>query len=324
VRWPFAVLLFVAAASVFAQDAKTPEVLLERGVGAYRAGDSAGAIAQLDAALQAFLTPARTQTYVSTGRLDALPSIETALVYLALAQFRLNREDDARDTLLRLHAAERIAPTYAMLPLAAADATEIEALSVALLTAQPLPRNGVLPSDDAAAPLPPIVPRLEAEQQAERHARIDALIGDLPRATPAPAAVTAAPAPRVATTAASREQFTALREADIAAENGAIDQAVRLYTSAVAAPGTPREVLAAAATGLYRVAAFRDAVQGFRRLGTFAKGEEDLRYYYAVSLYESGDYAQAQKEMACALPFIVVTDEVLRYRNKIELTLASK
>jgi Flp pilus assembly protein TadD len=123
---------------------------------------------------------------------------------------------------------------------------------------------------------------------------------------------------------ASRDQFAALREADIAAENGAIDQSVRLYTSILQPAGAPREVVAAAATGLYRVAAFREAVQAFRRLGTLAKGEEDLRYYYAVSLYESGDYAEAQKEMACALPFIVVTDEVLRYRNKIELTLASK
>ena len=55
-------------------------------------------------------------------------------------------------------------------------------------------------------------------------------------------------------------------------------------------------------------------------MGTFAKGEEDLRYYNAVALYETGSYQDAQKELACALPFIQVTDEVTRYRVKIEQT----
>ena len=63
-------------------------------------------------------------------------------------------------------------------------------------------------------------------------------------------------------------------------------------------------------------------MQGFRKFGTFAKGEEDLRYYHAVALYETGEYVAAQKELACALPFIQVTDDVSRYRVKIESTIA--
>lgn len=312
-RRPFAVLLFVLAGHAFAQGADEPEAVLVRGVAAFRGSNAASAIPDLEAALQGFLTVVDTRTYVSTGRLDALPSIETALVYLALAQFRLGREDDARDTILRLFAAERIAPTYATLSLGP-DAVELETLAAALVPLQKLPRNGELPPEDAERPLPPLVPKQESVRQAERQEVIDALLGDFVRAAPAP----------VMTAAVSRSHYSALREADIAAENGAIAQAVSLYTRAIEPAAAPREVLVAAGTGLYRTGAFREAALALSRLGTFARGEEDLRYYYAVSLYESGDYAAAQKEMSCALPFIVATDEVLRYRNKIELTLASK
>jgi Flp pilus assembly protein TadD len=77
-------------------------------------------------------------------------------------------------------------------------------------------------------------------------------------------------------------------------------------------------VIAAAAVGLYRLAEYRDAIDAFRRLGTFARGEEDLHFYYAVSLYEAGDVEGARKELACALPYIELTDEVARFRMKIE------
>jgi hypothetical protein len=186
---------------------------------------------------------------------------------------------------------------------------------------QALPRNAELAADDGATPLPPLVPKQASAGLAERQELMDALLGDFVRETPAGAPE---PAPVVAAAAAPRPNYSALREADVAAENGDIATAVRLYTQAIAPENVPREVLIAAGTGLYRTAAFRDAAQALRRLGTFARGEEDLRYYYAVSLYESGDYAAAQKELTCALPFIVATDEVLRYKNKIELTLASK
>lgn len=314
---PFAVLLVALTASVFAQDANAPEALLARGVASLRAGDAASAVPSLDAALGVWLGSDPAATYVSTGRLDALPSVETALVYLTLAQFRLGLEDEARDTLLRLFAAERIAPTYATLSLGA-DATDFETLAKALVPLQSLPRNGELPPDDGASALPALVPKHASAGIAARQELMDALLGDFVHDTPAPV-----PAPVMAA-AAPRANYSALREADIAAENGDIATAVTLYTQAIAPESVPREVLIAAGTGLYRTAAFRDAAQALRRIGTFARGEEDLRYYYAVSLYESGDYAAAQKELTCALPFIVATDEVLRYKNKIELTLASK
>lgn len=114
------------------------------------------------------------------------------------------------------------------------------------------------------------------------------------------------------------EDLYALRSAETEAAAGRIEEAARIYYAVAGSPGVAREVLAAAAVGLYRTGAFRDAAEAFRGLGTFAKGEEDLRYYYAVSLFESGDYAGAERELYCALPFIQVTDEVARYRVKIE------
>src|SRR5436305_4751481 len=79
-----------------------------------------------------------------------------------------------------------------------------------------------------------------------------------------------------------------LRDANARASAGDVAGANRLYLGVVDAAGAPREALVAAATGLYRTSDFSDALRAFATLGTFARGEEDLRYYNAVSLYETG------------------------------------
>ncbi len=450
-RKPLAVLLLLLAmgASAFAQPEVTPESRLDLGIRAYKAGDFTSAIVDLQAAAQGFLSPEQMQAYVNTGRFERLQSFELALVYLALAQMRLNREDDARETLLRLHSAERIAPTYAALPLAGPEAAEIESLAAALTPSNPLPRNTQVAADDPARALPPIVPRSGermavkktlAEEREERQAIIDeivarereriqreadariakereaiereaaarieatqrqaeqritsatsdaqkqieqlradaekrvsaaqaeaqqrvtaaeaqssqqvaaarraaeervaaaeaearknaeARIAEIQRLTEERVAAERAAAERAATVrvsemeaAARREYLLALRTAETAAGAGRLEESMRIYTGLANSPAVPREVLAEAAVGLYRTGAFREAAQAFRKFGTFAKGEEDLRYYYAVALYETGSYVEAQKELACALPFIQVTDDVTRYRIKIENTVA--
>lgn len=438
-RKPLAVLLLLLAmaASAVAQTAVTPESRLSLGITAYKAGDFTSAVVDLQAAAQGFLSPEQMQAYVNTGRFERLQAFETALVYLALAQMRLNREDDARETLMRLHSAERISPTYASLSLGP-EASEVESLAAALTPSNPLPRNvQVAAADDGSAALPPIVPKSGpvsvkktiAEERAERQAIIDEIVArereriqreadariaaeretlekqaaeriaasqrqadqrisaatsdaqkqieqlrtdaekrvaaaeadsqkrvaaaqsqlkeqiaaaeaeakrnadarivEIQRLTEERVLAERAAAERAATVrvsemeaAARREYLLALRTAETAAGNGRIDEAVRIYTGLAGSTAVPREVLAEAAVGLYRTGAFREAAQAFRKFGTFAKGEEDLRYYYAVALYETGSYADAQKELACALPFIQVTDDVSRYRTKIESTVA--
>jgi hypothetical protein len=113
-------------------------------------------------------------------------------------------------------------------------------------------------------------------------------------------------------------QSTRLHQAEAAVSAGRLEDANDLYVSAANAPGASREAIVAAATGLYRTGDYTHAVDAFRMLNPFRRGEEDLRYYNAVSLYETGHYEQAKKELACALPYIQITRDVSRYRTKIE------
>lgn len=109
-----------------------------------------------------------------------------------------------------------------------------------------------------------------------------------------------------------------LDQAASLAANGQTDQARRVYLALLNQANVSRQTIAAAARGLYRIGAFADAVEAFRNLGTFNRGEEDLRYYNAVSLFETGHYDDAKKELACALPYIQITSDVARYRDKIQ------
>jgi len=117
-----------------------------------------------------------------------------------------------------------------------------------------------------------------------------------------------------------RAVLVGLRQAETFAASNDLARANAIYNGIVSSPNSSREAIAAAATGLYRTGDFPGAVRAFRRLGTFAKGEEDLRYYNAVALYETGQYDEAKKELSCALPFIQQTSDVTRYRAKIENT----
>jgi tetratricopeptide (TPR) repeat protein len=441
---PIAVLLVVAVLCSGAA-AATPEASLELGLRAFRAGDLPSATVDLDAAAQPF-GPSELQTYVEGGRLDRLPSFETSLIYLALAQFRLGREDDARETILRLIDADRLGAVYATLPLQA-DASEFETLVAALVPASNLPRNVQIAATDPSLPLPTVRPSSDqpaaetpVEQRAVRQVAVreyvtrenerlqrlaaeEIEVAQLPprptqsaqppgaletptviqATTPAEAPTLTAPSivsverqvnERVAeaqeeaarqiaaTEAAARQRIAAaetaarqaqdeadarvaaaqreaaaresnalrdstravtvpeplstrgtgtgsaavraaldeLRQAEALADHGEFEDARAIYQRLVSS--APREIVAVAAVGLYRIGSYREAVNAFQRLGAFARGEEDLHYYFAVSLYEAGQYEAARRELACAMPFIQVSDEVARYRLKIEQTLA--
>lgn len=117
--------------------------------------------------------------------------------------------------------------------------------------------------------------------------------------------------------------FATLRQAEALAENDRLEEANALYREVATSATPPREILVAAAIGLYRTGAWSDSAAAFARLGTFAKGEEDLRFYHAVVLFEIGRYDAAKRELACALPFIEETEEVSRSRAKIEAMAAA-
>jgi tetratricopeptide (TPR) repeat protein len=142
-------------------------------------------------------------------------------------------------------------------------------------------------------------------------------------AAPAPAPILTEPVtperPQMPEYTIDRTAATAtLRAADADVESGRFDAARSAYVRLATAAGASREIAGEAATGLYRIGAYREAVEAFQHLGALQRGEEDLRYYYAVSLFESGQYNEARRELACALPYIQATDDVIRYRSRIE------
>ena len=137
----------------------------------------------------------------------------------------------------------------------------------------------------------------------------------LPATVPAPVP---SPAPIVAPSSPPPVIDPTLDQAASLAANSQPDQARRVYLALLNQANVSRHTIAEAARGLYRLGAFADAVEAFRNLGTFNRGEEDLRYYNAVSLFETGHYEDAKKELACALPYIQITSDVARYRDKIQ------
>ncbi|HVS33481.1 MAG TPA: hypothetical protein VMS98_18735 [Thermoanaerobaculia bacterium] len=348
--------LFSTTAGLFAQSV-APQTTLQTGIEAFRAGDYQVAAPSLYAAANGFLSNEEMEKYVSSGQFETLASVETALIYLAIAQARLGNEAAARDAIARLMIAERIAPTYAGLKLDA-DAAEFEALTARLVPGSTLPKNAsflvaattaspvappAAPPRASPAPVPePVTVQVEAppsdagtereryieQRLAEERVKIermfeerlavertamqreaDVRVAAVQRTVLAPVAM-----PDLVT---RRDYLARLREAEGFVATRQFGRAIDHWSALMRRPGTPRDILAEAATGLYRAGAYRQAVDAFAQFGTFGRGEEDLRYYYAVALFEVGRFDEAGRELSCALPYIEVTNEVERYQAKI-------
>lgn len=396
----------MALTEVRGADSQPLDALLLRGQQEVRAGQFSEAVADLNAAADALLSSGARDAYVSTGRLEVLPQLETALVYLIVAYDALGRSADVAETIERLAAADRIQPTYAALPLTA-DVAAIDGI-IARFAPATLPPNAVLAQVSSSSPVTgsatamasqPIIvssqsgagvsssiviaPGSPAPLAATRAAMLRAIertdrsdcseieraadrrIAEAHRAAElrvaeaqaaqkaAEEAMAAAKAEserravrerearaevegRIAAeqeqserasrrvlddgTASGREIINRLREAESLAATGRTAEASETYARVATSPAASREAIAAAAAGLYRTGDFESAVAAFQRLMPFARGEEDLRYYDSVSLYETGRYEEARRQLACAIPYIEITADVDRYRSKIENT----
>jgi hypothetical protein len=186
----------------------------------------------------------------------------------------------------------------------------------------PAPATTV-PEKTAGAPAPvrtTPAPSTTAPRQTTAHS------GTTQAGTAAPERTTSAattPQPQPAATTTNRplsagEVAQRLIAADRALTASNLSEARRLYREILAAPTVPRETLIRVAEGLYRARDFSGALTAFNSIGALRRGEEPYRYYIAVALYESGDYARAKKELAAVLPFIEITPDVARYRIRIE------
>lgn len=362
--------------------------LYRRGMTLYDAGDWANASRQLR--LAAF------------GFVEALEQFETAHVYAAIAATKAGKSDEAKQSVERILAAERVTRTYPHLVLPSPVRAEFEGVAKGLLAANeyafltsnappppratpqvvvrstpaPQPESQRQPTSssadgDGGSAKPPThtsQPPTPAPQPATAtHAVTTAPqpVKPAPQpATPAPqpikpAPVSATPAPqsqppakttmgssgdpapsrpadtaRTATTTApppvpstphpARPSDPApaaagsLADAERAVTSGDLVRARGIYSALLETPQVAHGDLLKIGEGLYRSRDFRGAARAFTRAGTFKQGEEPYRYYLAVSLYESGQYAAAKRELAAALPFIERTPDVERYRAKIE------
>jgi len=325
--------------------------LLQRGKDNFRVLRYAEATDDFRAAADAFLSADQKQKYVESGRLETLPQLEEALVYLTIAYAKIGRDADARETISRLVTAEKIEPHFSKLALTA-DVAEFPAIVARLAPTLQLPANAQLASGapppavvppsvappTSAALVPPPTPapvpqpmsaadREEIMREVERRvaearAQIEKQMAErlaAERAAMERELDTRLAASRAAAEAqARRDVLVNLHKAEILANTGHINEAKDIYLSIANAPAAMREAITEAAIGFYRLGAYADAVTAFRRLGTLARGEEDLRYYEAVSLFEMGQFEEARKQLSCALPYLKVTDDIQRYQSKIE------
>jgi hypothetical protein len=110
---------------------------------------------------------------------------------------------------------------------------------------------------------------------------------------------------------------TQLTLADNAIDRDNIREAARIYKIVLEDPNLTHSQLLRIGEGAYRARDFVDSARALERSG-FRSGDEAYRYYYAVALFETGDYAAAKRELAAALPYVELTREVARYRTKIE------
>jgi tetratricopeptide (TPR) repeat protein len=287
------VCLLVSASAAAAQAASDFYVNhLRRGIASVQAGRSSEAIEPLRIA--------------AFGLVDSAASYQTAQIYLTLAFENLERREEARNAAQRVVAAERVGHTYGSSNLPAAVRSDFQRVAAVVLSASdvqlltsspaappPAPPRSTPPSSVPAASTPP--PPAPAQRPPSQQ----------PAATPQ--TVTSVPKPV--------DVPARLGEAARHLEASRLAEARRVYRDLLALE-LDHTTLLRIGEGLYRARDFHGALDAFQRID-LRPGEEPYRYYVAVSLYETGDYAGARRELAAALPFIEVTPDVERYRGLI-------
>ena len=146
-----------------------------------------------------------------------------------------------------------------------------------------------------------------------------------PPAVPATVKAKEAPLPQPSTSGTASPTVTqavdvirAVAEGQRALDDGDLARARERYRSALEATSITHDAALKVGEGLYRTHDFGGAVRAFQRAGNLFRSEAQSQYYLAVSLFETGRYADAKRELTAALPNIEVTPEVARYRTKIE------
>jgi tetratricopeptide (TPR) repeat protein len=331
-------IILIWAAAVSAAPNPFYTNLLERGKADFASGDYQRAADELRIA--------------SFGLLDAIPAYETTQVYLALAQQRIGRKDEASKAVLQIVQAERIAPTYRTLAIDPSVQAALNAALPLLFTPEQLITLNVAPllGTGSAAPVVPPPPAAPAPPPASaapvHHSSEMAPARSSPAQTTsppprAPATVTASlPAPRtppppppapvkprkvvVLSSPAPSQGLTdrtvtdALRAGKTALSEGKPLQARDLYLSLSNRTDLTRGQLLEVARGLAQSSTFQESAAVYDRAGRLKQGEEVHLFYKAVDYYEMGDLTRARDYLKLALPHIPMTRTVSEYKAKIE------
>lgn len=337
-RTTVAILSLISAlsgATALAEVEITAAKLLDRGIASYRAGQFENAASDLKAATQAFLSQENMESYVSSGTFANLDKLETALVYLTVAQTKLGRKDEARESILRLLSAERIAPTYARLPLPA-ELAEFEAIAVQLVPSSSIPSNFQLAGKTPPREVPPPVQVAVAQPppQSTPPAPAPEQVVQAPPPPPPP------PTPSI-DERAERERYIEQRLAEerakiqraadqrIAEERAAIQ---RLADERIAAERAEDERRVAQQTKLRRpylvslrqadeLAAYNrdnEANSLYKQLVNAEDAQREVRLEAAVGLYRTGAYRDAVNAFR-KLAHFGRGEEDLRYYNAVAL-----
>jgi tetratricopeptide (TPR) repeat protein len=325
-------LILMPVASLIASDEDFYQRLYQRGMAHFAAGEYEGAYTDLRRA--------------AFGFVEQVDTFETAQAYASVAAHRLGHDNDARDSLMRIVGAEKVQPHFRSVKLPDALRSEIDTIAATLLTAQESALLGVAaPVQDSAASKPVVTNTDTASHDANPKPATTPIttsttttqgqpapitkpvipapqpqtpkpIIETPQPQPKPIALV--PKPTIPATQPSQSAGAKLVEAQKAADNGDVGRARSIYNALLSGPPLAHDQTLRLAEGLYLVRDFASAVKAFQRAGTFGHGEEPYRYDYAVSLYETGHYNDAKRELAAALPYIPATPDVARNRAKIE------
>ncbi|HET8773945.1 MAG TPA: hypothetical protein VFP80_09150 [Thermoanaerobaculia bacterium] len=287
--------------------------LLRRGVSEVEAGRHESAV-----------TPLRLAAF---GLIDSVENYQIAQAYLVVALDRLNQSEPARQAALRIVAAEKVEPRFASLAipdeirtafstsvkklLPAADASTLLAPAASTTQAKPIVPQANPPKKAAVEPTSrPVVEKPAATTPSTTSSA--ARRPDDSKAPPKP--TPPAPAPKKP----AIDVPARLTAGERTLIGGNLADARKIYRELLAAGGHDHATWIRVAEGLYRSRDFAGVLTAFQSVGTLRPGEEAYRYYIAVAYYESGQFDQAKRELAAVLPFIEVTPDVERYRQKID------
>lgn len=239
------------------------------------------------------------------GFVDRIEKFVTVEAYVAIAAHRLGHDDDARESLMRITAAEKIEPHFQAVTLPDEIRDEIKKLAAAQLPRQESTLLGVTREmqDAAAAANPPVI---------------------VPTPSKRPNVAVTAPRESGGATAEppglppAASVDSRLDDAARALKAGDIPHAAAIYDALLNEPALDHTAALRLGEGLNATHDFAKAVRAFQKAGAIGAGEERYHYSYAVALYETGHYGDAKRELAAAIPHVTMTEDVAAYRTKIE------